>query len=252
MLWKLLVDFYERHGGEAWDVGEIPFRISCNPFIANAYAGVISGYLSDILDRADAHQGGPVTILELGAGSGQFGLLLAAALAETEARRGPDASPRCRYIMTDVAESNIKTWAAHPGLKALAQSGLLEFAVLSVGAPQDARLAASGVPLCDAIRGNPVVVIANYLLDSLVHDVFRVDQGTIYEERVGLELEHRSGKHRDQGGVRSPEISPGGGRRSPGLTIPKKTSIPFFGNMPGPSSPPRCCFPSRPCASWKP
>lgn len=170
---------------------EVPFRISSNPFIANAYAQVIRGYLRDTANDANGPAGsrGSVRVLELGAGSGQFGFLLARALSEIVAAGEPETLPRFRYLMTDVAESNVRAWPAHPRLKPLVEAGVMKFAVLDASAPAEARLAGSSESLAEAIGGNPVVVIANHFLDVLVHDAFWVEDGVLREVRVGLDLE---------------------------------------------------------------
>ena len=184
MFWRLMVDYYRGAGVTAWQSGAVPHQVSSNPFIANAYAQIILGYLRDAVASAENET---VVILELGAGLGQFGFLLATALDRAVADEPPRSVAAFRYVMTDVAESNVRAWTEHPRLKPLIERGLIEVAVLDAGALAAARLVPSGRSLHDAIGGAPVVVVANYLLDVLVHDAFAVEDGTLSEVRVGLE-----------------------------------------------------------------
>ncbi|RYG60182.1 hypothetical protein EON64_19500 [archaeon] len=39
-LWRLMMSFYDRKGPESWSQGIVPHFITCNTFIANAYAKV--------------------------------------------------------------------------------------------------------------------------------------------------------------------------------------------------------------------
>ena len=63
--------------------------------MANAYAQIILGYLRDTASASiDAPNHPTVTILELGAGLGQFGFLLATALARAVAEEPARGSRR--------------------------------------------------------------------------------------------------------------------------------------------------------------
>src|SRR5687767_11731598 len=68
-LWRLQRAFFEQHGIEAWTQGTVPHYITCNTFIADAYAKVVRAYLGEAARSDDAS---PIHIVELGAGSGRF------------------------------------------------------------------------------------------------------------------------------------------------------------------------------------
>src|SRR6185369_11831847 len=68
LLWRLQRNYFERQGIEAWRSGAVPHHITSSPFIADAYAKVVMGFLRDWkLDRR-----APIYIVELGSGSGRF------------------------------------------------------------------------------------------------------------------------------------------------------------------------------------
>ena len=103
---------------------------------------------------------GPATILELGAGAGRFAHNLRRELGDV------------RYVMTDFAPSQIEAWEANPALEGF------EFARYDV--TEDPP---------DGLDG-PLVVIANYVFDSLPADAFAVRDGVLEEclVEVGDEL----------------------------------------------------------------
>src|SRR2546423_9384940 len=80
-LWQMQRNFFARQGVEAWRQGIVPHYITSNPFIANAYAKVVFGFLRDCRSAINQHQAAdfpvidpeqPVYLIELGSGSGRF------------------------------------------------------------------------------------------------------------------------------------------------------------------------------------
>ena len=72
-LWQSQKEYFIQHGVEAWRQNIVPSYVKTNPFIAQAYAQVVFGYLDDILQQnPDGDLDQSFYILELGAGSGRF------------------------------------------------------------------------------------------------------------------------------------------------------------------------------------
>ena len=46
-LWGLLVDFYREHGPDAWRSVKVPYRMTCNGYLADVYASVAGAFLRD-------------------------------------------------------------------------------------------------------------------------------------------------------------------------------------------------------------
>jgi len=187
-LWNLLRGFYEKEGVAAWSEGTIPWRITNNAFIAAAYARVVHAYLGDLADRGPAagyDPARPVHVLELGAGTGRFGFLFIRTLLSLlgPLRKG---APKVRYVLTDIAEKNMKFWSHHPKLAPLVAAGVLDFAIFDAGVDGSITLRLSGETLSAGTAGNPLVAIANYVFDSLPQDVFRTVGGALLEDRVTL------------------------------------------------------------------
>jgi hypothetical protein len=45
LLWRLQRNYFEQHGIDAWSSGTVPHHITSSPFIADAYARVVIGFL---------------------------------------------------------------------------------------------------------------------------------------------------------------------------------------------------------------
>lgn len=184
MIWTLQRSFYERHGVEAWRSEGIPFHITSNTFIAQAYARVVLGWLRDCLhDNSPFDPAEPITLVELGAGHGRFGyLFLKKLLRLLEGAGLPDV--RIQYVMTDLAERNVELWRGNPRLQPFLDSGLLDLACFDASRDTELRLAVSGRVLTPGAVANPMVMIANYLFDSIPQDAFWIEDGRLYESLI--------------------------------------------------------------------
>ncbi|MGO4549169.1 SAM-dependent methyltransferase [Paenibacillus sp. 2TAB23] len=184
-IWELQRAYFEEQGIKAWQREEVPQYITSNPVMATAYAEMIFGFLQDraaqgnILER--------VTIIELGAGSGQlaFHVLkeLSALVAFAEL-----ALPPFRYVMTDLPAKNITFWQQHRSLMPFVEQGLLDFAQFDATKDSELHLAESGETISAGQLEQPLLLIANYFFDSIPQELIYVDEGLIYECRVSLSV----------------------------------------------------------------
>jgi hypothetical protein len=172
VVWDLQRAYYERNGSEAF--AEVPHQVVDNPFVTAAYARVVLGYLRDCA-RAGLDLEQPLYIVELGAGAGRFahGFVreLGALLDEL-----PLALPPVVYVMTDLAERTLEDWCANPALA----DPLIDFARFDVTADAALRLRRRGTELRAA--ANPLVVLANYVFDSVPADAFAIGADGTLEE----------------------------------------------------------------------
>ena len=173
VIWGLQRDFYAQRGLKAWNEDLVPSYITNNPFIAEIYARIVAGFIDDCLKPAQGKCSplspeNPLRILELGAGTGKFSYLFLRKL--TVLLQNQDIPLQIvRYCMTDTSESVVAGWRANAYLQEFVSSGILEFAVFQAGEEYRSRT-----------RG-PLVVIANYVFDSLPQDAFAVQSGEIHE-----------------------------------------------------------------------
>lgn len=177
-LWQAQRRFYEEEGVQAWD-GRVPCHATSNPLIANAYAQLIARFLQERAREAGVPPR-PAIILELGAGSGVFGFYVVKRLLELrETLRIAD--PPFVYVMSDLAEKNVAFWRQHPALRGLVAQGVLDFAHYDVGASRSLHLLESDRVLEAGEGMGPLIVLANYVFDTLPQDLFRVEGGRLLE-----------------------------------------------------------------------
>jgi tetratricopeptide (TPR) repeat protein len=179
LIWARQRDFYVRRGLDAWTADRVPQFITNNPFIAEIYADVVAQFVRDCIEHPlpgskPPSKENPVRVLELGAGVGKFAYLFLrhVALLLREHGIAPDA---VRYVMTDCSPGIVESWRGNSYLAEFVQSGLLELALFDAGQegrPWDEQ---SDFP------AGPLVVIANYVFDSLPQDAFRFVGGQMNE-----------------------------------------------------------------------
>ena len=183
IMWKLTRDFYEQRGISAWDSGVVPSYVTSNPFIAQTYAQVVWQYVRDCLHdrsscRIDPSQ--PIYIVELAAGHGRFSYLFLKkflALKNTSSLKHLDI----RFVMTDFTETNVKSWARQKLFQDFIEQGVLQLGLFDLESDEHIRLYPSGQLLSQESIRNPLIVLANYIFDSLLQDFFRYESGKVSE-----------------------------------------------------------------------
>lgn len=125
----------------------------------------------------------PLYIVELGTGAGKFTYFMLKALEEMQ-----DVCDfpfkNIVYVMTDFTEANFNYWQSHTALKPFFDSGRLDAGIFDAVNDREIRLWKSGKVLSKDSCVNPLVVVANYLFDTLYHDIFQVDHGVLKEGLV--------------------------------------------------------------------
>lgn len=197
VLYEIQNSFYNRVGLGAWNTREnaIPSYATCNTYIAKWYAEIVLAHLREGVRTGAIDPAQPVYIVELGAGAGEFAfyfLRKLGALREASSVRHLDV----RYVMTDASATNVDAWTRHPYLAPLAERGVLDFGTFDIN--RDTRVTlVDGTPLSTV---NPLVVFANYVLDSVRHDLMKVDSHELVQVRLSTRV---------RGAVRPPLDQPG-------------------------------------------
>lgn len=223
LLWRLQREFFESRGIAAWSDGIVPSFITSNAWMAEAYAEVALGWLRD----AAASGGGaapavdpqePLYLVELGSGSGRFGYLFATRLLEL---LDESSLPQLdvRYVFADAAEGNLAFLRAHPSLAPLVAAGRVDFARFDAAVDAEMELQVSGDRLAPGALRNPLVVVANYLFDTIPHDAFSFRDGGLFECAVTV-----------RGGREGEDLEPDA---LPGLEISwrdREASLDYYGD----------------------
>lgn len=191
-LFPLTRRFYSEKGPAAWQDGPVPFYITSNPFIAHSYAQIALSYLREAATRRPGSQSGaaidpnkPVYFVELAAGHGQLSFFLLKQLVPL-LRASSLKGLTVRYVMTDFAESNLRAFQEQPQLRPFVEAGVLDFAAFDVEQTDRLKLLNSGEVLDPSAPGNPLIVIANYIFDTVRLDGFKVQGGKLYEALATL------------------------------------------------------------------
>ena len=184
-LWAAQEEVYREAGPQAW-LGEeaIPSYISNCALLARSYAETAVGFVRDAADAGQLDPAEPLVVVELGAGTGRFGYLLAREL-QRRLVAGRFAGWRLRYVLTDLGDRSAY-WGEHPCLRPLVEQGVLDFARYDCTRDDSLTLLRSGGTLGPGSLANPVVAVANYVFDSIPHDLFRVRGDVLEEGRVEI------------------------------------------------------------------
>ena len=184
VIWPLQRDFYAQRGLKAWTEDQVPSYITNNPFIAEIYARIVFGFLCDCMRRTHAtgqplSNENPLRILELGAGSGKFSYLFLRKLADLM-HAANIAVSTVRYCMTDCSENLLQSWRLNAYLAGFVRQGTLVFEQLQAGGEIDSSFVNSNFT-SSTQPGGPLVLIANYVFDSLPQDAFVINNGQVLE-----------------------------------------------------------------------
>lgn len=178
-IWHAQRDYYHEQGIDAW-TGAVPFYITSNVYIAHVYAKLVLRFMQDWVAKNPKTATDPFYFLELGTGSGQFSFYFLREFVRMKKALGLEALSCC-YIMSDFTTNNVNFWEQHEELMQFVEEGVLDFAVFDVERDNTITLLKSQKKLQAGSLRNPMTVIANYLFDSIVSDVFTVSEGQLFE-----------------------------------------------------------------------
>ncbi|MBV9597553.1 MAG: SAM-dependent methyltransferase [Chloroflexi bacterium] len=181
MLWRLQRTFYTDQGIAAWSQSRVPQSVTTSPNIANAYARIALGFLRDIRGALDPDQ--PIYFVELGAGSGRFGFRFLKVFSHL-LQNHPDVHQRFVYVMTDASPTVLEFWRDNPRLRPFVDAGHLDFAHFDLLDPAPMQLLIAGATLDARGANNSIVVIANYIFDSIPQDAVTIADRQLFANRV--------------------------------------------------------------------
>lgn len=182
------------HTWQAWSHAIVPNFVTSNNFIAKGYARVILEFMREWFTRHEGDRSQPLYIVEIGSGHGRLAYLLANRLldlAEFMPAREDGDRPFV-LVLTDFTEHDLRFWSEHPSLQPLIEAGVVDTAMFDaendtsvcarcaaaiplplcrsgwlIVMPPQIKLTHSGAVLSAETLRNPLVVIANYVFDTL-------------------------------------------------------------------------------------
>lgn len=183
ILWQLQKNAYAQFGPSSWSGLGVPFQITSNPSIAKQYAQIALLALKEAEKRGEKR---PFYFLELGAGSGKFAYLFLKELLSKMQASGLTTVHFC-YVLSDLAEKNVSFYKTHPLLLPFIQEGLLDVALYDPLTDTCPWLQFRKIPL-----PSPLLIIANYFFDTITQDLFRIENGKLFEGRLTLSVNEQA------------------------------------------------------------
>ncbi len=182
-LWTMQREYFEEKGIDAWREREVPHYVTSHVLMVEAYVDIVFNYWCDGLSGGTIDPKQPLYLLELGAGCGRFAYLFLEKMCATLARYGGCDLSFC-YLISDVSENTREFLTNHPYLQPYLNSG--KAAIIPFDAEVDSaiHLPDRDIPLRKL--QNPLVVVANYVFDGLIQDMFSIHYGSVGEGWVNL------------------------------------------------------------------
>ncbi|MES2004828.1 MAG: tetratricopeptide repeat protein [Bacteroidota bacterium] len=199
MLWDLQRQYFEKKGFDAWRLGEVPHYVTSNPRIANSYAELVIGLYKDTKHLLPSDNTEPIYLLEAGAGSGRLGYYLIKQLHRLCDQENIPHHTFC-YILSDFTQRNPDFWKQHPAFQTYLSEGLADIALWDMTKQDDITLQISGKKIRPGSLGGPLVLIANYVFDSIPQELFYTANGKCSLCKVSLQTK------RDPAGLSAAEL----------------------------------------------
>jgi ectoine hydroxylase-related dioxygenase (phytanoyl-CoA dioxygenase family) len=186
IVWSLLHRFYIEAGPEAWSNKIVPQRSTSNAFCADTYASVVATFFKELAAEGNSE---PPIVIELGGGSGRFAWQFLNRLFNYHFPGGENC-PEFTYLLTDGATKNVDGWKEKERFAPLIESGVLEFAELLIETDPVIRTENGDIKPAE-FADRPVIIISNYLFDSIASNMVRVRDHTLEQVFVQTESTNR-------------------------------------------------------------
>lgn len=191
MVWTTSRNYYIEKGVEAWSES-VPFYITSNAFIAKQYADLLLSAMQSWVDANPSSEPPCFPVLEIGAGCGQLAFLIIRSLNESMQTLHLD-NFSFQYIISDLSAKNLAFIAEHSLFKPFIETNQCRFSVFDLENDNSIDLLPTDSHPAETLSPKtPLLLVANYLFDSLTSDVFYVNKGQIQEAKVSLSTEKKN------------------------------------------------------------
>lgn len=186
-IWQFQEEYFDSKGIQAWVYG-VPYYVTSNALIAYCYAQMTLRYIQDGLmsNLIDANE--PIYMIEMGTGSGKFSFLFLKTLKEFF-ENYKLTHLKFTYVMSDFTKNNMHYWEKHTAFQPFIETGMLDFAIYRIGEDHPIHLEKQGITLGKGTVKNPIIAVGNYIFDTVPHDVFKVEDGKLYEGLISIETQ---------------------------------------------------------------
>ena len=179
IIWQWMKNFYSEGGVEVWSGGDVPFHITNTPVLASDWARSILAIVRDFHRTGQIDHREPISIFELGPGTGRHAYFLLKELQRLE-DLSQSLSPgglEFRLELGELGEKGLASLESHPKLRPFLAAGKLRLHKFDINHDLWPKAYPKGRSSFSEPSTNPVFVVANYLLDSLPHDVLLISDG---------------------------------------------------------------------------
>lgn len=192
MIWDLQRSYYESQGLHAWTCDKIPYYVTSNGAMGTAYAKIAIAFLKDLAGTSMD----TVYFLELGAGHGRFSYFFIKSFLKLY-KESIIPLPKFCYIMSDFAEKNVLFWENHPKHKPFIEQGIVDTCLFDITKNDQVVLRHSGAVLKKESLSQPLVVIANYIFDTVPQELYYIENKKVYNCYVSASVS-RGNYHPDR------------------------------------------------------
>ena len=186
LIWQLNRKYYQSKGLDAWREGTVPHHLTSNSMVGKTYAELIFAFLRDLAAKGKIQE--KVYILELGAGHGRLAFHILKHLEALIGQISLRLPPYC-YVLSDIVEDNLEFFDTHPQFQPYFERGILDVAYFDAVRSKGLLLRHSDVSISTNSLKQPLLVIANYFLDSIPNDLFHFRDREISACSVALTTE---------------------------------------------------------------
>jgi tetratricopeptide (TPR) repeat protein len=181
VLWQIHDAYFARRGAAAWRAREIPNFPTTNSVVARQHARFLVETVAALEEEGALERGGPVHVLEVGAGTGDFAKNFFRALETSCGDPGRALVARLKYVLSDYSAKNVAEALAQRALGARVAQGSLVGATFDLAGSR-ALLDLEGRP----IEARFAALVANYVCCVSRPSLVRKSGGAFHEGRVSV------------------------------------------------------------------
>ena len=175
-IWQLQRRYFEDVGIDAWRHDVVPYYVTSNPVMGKTYAELVLAFLRDLSLRGLHDE--TVYLLELGAGHGRLCYHFFKHFEKYYEETAIKLPPFC-YVLSDFTQANLSFWREHPRLQSYVSKGWLDFALFDMENSSELSLQHAGVTFRPESLSQPLIVVGNYVFDTIPQELFRIENGRI-------------------------------------------------------------------------
>ncbi len=176
IIWELNKNYYQQQGTKAWSSGVVPHYITSNSAVGKTYAELIFALLCDL--EANQKIDEPLYILELGAGHGRLCYHILIHLNK-RIKSYHKLLPPYVFVLSDIIAENLDFFRHHQQLQPFFENRSLDLSYFDCTESDCIHLEFQNRAINKGELSQPLVVIGNYIFDTIPFDLIKCKNGKI-------------------------------------------------------------------------